>query len=135
MERLTYKAPDSEMVWFKDKERLFEPCETLSGGYPASCRNHPGCDGCMATSTRIHWHPSIHMPKEAARIWFKVTDVRVERLQNIDYTALYEQNADFKRYVDRYCVKHRISVEQALQHYLVQMAGMQYKEQSETTVK
>ena len=58
-----------------------DPCETLSGGYPASCRNHPGCDGCMATSTRIHWHPSIHMPKEAARIWLKVTDVRVERLQ------------------------------------------------------
>jgi hypothetical protein len=29
------------------------------------------------------WHPSIHMPKEAARIWLKVTDVRVERLQEI----------------------------------------------------
>ena len=27
--------------------------------------------------------PSIHMPKEAARIWLKVTDVRVERLQEI----------------------------------------------------
>lgn len=60
-----------------------DPCETLSGGYPASCRNHPGCDGCMATLTRIHWHPSIHMPKEAARIWLKVTDVRVERLQDM----------------------------------------------------
>lgn len=46
-----------------------------------------------------------------------------------------EQNEDFKRYVDRYCVKHRISVEQALQHYLVQMAGKMYKEQSETVVK
>lgn len=29
------------------------------------------------------WHPSIHMPKGAARIWLKVTDVRVERLQEI----------------------------------------------------
>ena len=29
------------------------------------------------------WHPSIHMPKEAARIFMRVTDVRVERLQDI----------------------------------------------------
>lgn len=29
------------------------------------------------------WHPSIHMPKEAARIWLGVTDVRVERLQDM----------------------------------------------------
>ena len=31
----------------------------------------------------IKWHPSIHMPKEAARIWLKVIDVRVERLQEM----------------------------------------------------
>lgn len=33
--------------------------------------------------TRLIYHPSIHMPKAAARIWLKVTDVRVERLQDI----------------------------------------------------
>lgn len=30
------------------------------------------------------WRPSIHMPKEAARIFLRVTDVRVERLQEIE---------------------------------------------------
>lgn len=29
------------------------------------------------------WKPSIRMPKEAARIWLKVTNVRVEHLQEI----------------------------------------------------
>lgn len=32
---------------------------------------------------RMPWKPSIHMPKEAARIWLKVTYVRLERLQEI----------------------------------------------------
>jgi uncharacterized protein YhfF len=32
----------------------------------------------------VTWTPSIHMPKEAARIFLKVTDVRVERLQDMD---------------------------------------------------
>lgn len=35
-------------------------------------------------SSKLIYHPSIRMPKEAARIWLKVADVRVERLQDID---------------------------------------------------
>ncbi len=29
------------------------------------------------------WRPSIHMPKEAARIWLKVTDVRVQQIKDM----------------------------------------------------
>lgn len=29
------------------------------------------------------WHPSIHMPKDAARIWLKVTDIRCEQLNDM----------------------------------------------------
>lgn len=56
----------------------------------------------------MKWHPSIHMPKEAARIWLKVTDVRVERLQDITSKQIckegieveepYVLNGEEKRY-------------------------------------
>ena len=42
------------------------------------------------------WHPSIHMPKEAARIWLKVTDVRVERLQAITEDGAKSEGANWK---------------------------------------
>ena len=31
----------------------------------------------------VRWHPSIHMPKEAARLFLRVKSVRAERLQDI----------------------------------------------------
>ena len=44
----------------------------------------------------IKWHPSIHMPKVAARIWLNVKDVRVERLQEIDDKGAYDEGAGEK---------------------------------------
>lgn len=42
------------------------------------------------------WKPSIHMPKEAARIWLKVTDVSVERLQKITEDGVWDEGFRFK---------------------------------------
>lgn len=39
------------------------------------------------------WKPSIHMPKEAARIWLKITDVRVERLQDLTSQEAWKEGA------------------------------------------
>lgn len=44
-------------------------------------------------SSVMKWHPSIHMPKEAARIWLKVKDVRVERLSDITPQEAWKEGA------------------------------------------
>lgn len=50
----------------------------------------------------VKWRPSIHMPKEAARLFLVVKDVRVERLQDIsEEDALAEgcDQPDWPRFV------------------------------------
>lgn len=43
--------------------------------------------GCV-DEFRCRWRPSIHMPKEAARIFLRVKRVSVERLQTIEAAAI-----------------------------------------------
>ena len=45
--------------------------------YKADCENYPMTSGS-------HWKPSIFMPKEACRIFLKITSIRVERLHDIN---------------------------------------------------
>jgi hypothetical protein len=57
----------------KDATCIFGDCERYA--YKA---DDDGCPGGK-------WRPSIHMPREAARLFLRVTGVRVERLQDISY--------------------------------------------------
>jgi len=43
----------------------------------------------------LKWRPSIHMPKEDARLFLKVTDVRVERLQDITEKGAMAEGVDW----------------------------------------
>ena len=76
-------------TWYKYIKRVGkgESCRFAEFyGYRASVANSEDVDE--------PWRPSIHMPKEAARIWLKVTDVRVERLQEIPGEDLIKEGID-----------------------------------------
>ena len=53
---------------------------------------------------RETWKPSTTMPKEVARIWLKVTNIRLERLQNISYDDCKKEGIwdDYKTYNNEY---------------------------------
>lgn len=57
-------------VTYEDKDSISDGCFVYRAEHP--------------TPDRVSWSPSIHMPKAAARIWLRVTDVRAEHLQDID---------------------------------------------------
>lgn len=99
------KFPDgsfAEIYEYDEEERMFENSlkppympedilyirETWGEGYAEGTYIYKADDKlaelpAFEKTSKILYHPSIHMPKEAARIWLKVTDVRVERLQDM----------------------------------------------------
>ena len=83
-----------DILYVRETWEHFE-CWNCDGDERGNCPKEPkksvlnktcGCYMYRATdeiSGNAKWHPSIHMPKEAARIFLRVTNVRVERLQDI----------------------------------------------------
>lgn len=51
-------------------------------------------DGFEKDDQRIRWRPSIHMPREAARIFLRVTNVQPERLQDINGLHAKEEGCE-----------------------------------------
>ena len=66
-----------DILWVRETWRWKTPSVLEETKYIYRADIHP------ADETEQKWRPSIHMPKDAARIFLRVTDVRVERLQDI----------------------------------------------------
>ena len=86
-------------TWHKYTKRIGkgEGCHLAEFyGYKASIANSEDANEL--------WKPSINMPKEAARIWLKVTDVRVEQLQDIGYVDCIHEGTPYKQ-IERDVIK------------------------------
>ena len=83
-----------DILYVRETWERFE-CWNCEGDESGNCPKEPkksvldktyGCYMYRATDEingDAKWHPSIHMPKESARIFLRVTNVRVERLRDI----------------------------------------------------
>ena len=105
-----YKAPyqPGDILYVRETWEHFECC-CCEGDEHRNCYREPqqsvlnkscGCYMYRATDEiygDARWHPSIHMPKEAARIWLKVTDVRVERLQDMWASDVSKEGIRFNK--------------------------------------
>ena len=78
-----YGWPD-DILWVREKWRHND----TQTGFPY---HHYQDDTIYTDRDNEKWKPSIFMPKAACRIFLKITDVRVERLQDIsNWDAKYE---------------------------------------------
>lgn len=93
-----------ETVWQKIGYYLDVDGETKPSWYNEF--RYVASDEKPETGWNYSWvkRPSIHMPKEAARIWLKVTDVKVERLQEITPDAIKNEGIILnpKEYVGKF---------------------------------
>ena len=94
-----------DILYVRETWEHFECC-CCEGDEHGNCYREPqqsalnkscGCYMYRATDEiygDAMWHPSIHMPKEAARIWLKVTNVKVERLQDITSEQICKEGVE-----------------------------------------
>lgn len=66
-----------DILWVRE---TWSPVQVLPKRYLCKADAENGGEG---DGLPIRWRPSIHMPREAARLFLRVTDVRVERVQDI----------------------------------------------------
>ncbi len=74
----TAKYQMGDILWVRETY-----CSFISQSGEVKRHYKASVSDAFIKACKIYWKPSIHMPKEAARMFLKILNVRVERLQDI----------------------------------------------------
>jgi hypothetical protein len=81
----SYRIKKGNVLWVRETWRRFDSMLECSHYDECGCAGHNGDFIYKASlpDDEHRFYPSIHMPKEACRMFKEVTDVRISRLQDI----------------------------------------------------
>lgn len=85
--------------------------------YRASCEN----PSYFSNGFMSEWRPSIHMPKAAARLFLRVADIRVERLQEMPHDAPKKEGIHYCEWPDGFTWNSHTTMRDC---YINQMGAM-----------
>ena len=99
------------LLWVREtwQQECIERENELGKGWRATGNYLYKADGCSLPKTSFSfgkWKPSIFMPREACRIELRITDIKVERLQNISEEdarregVKYDLSLEFNQYLN-----------------------------------
>lgn len=101
-----------DILWVRETWGKLTECDVFPTYEPNEERFIYRADIGDPDHFQAKWHPSIHMPRDAARIFLRVKAVRVERLQDITEDDVCEEGAEPIISCHRkYCVYNQYGVQ------------------------
>ena len=110
----TEGCEDGQCTWKNIRELIpnFDNIQKVEAGMSSECSNSSMAQRMKYfvfkaseiqyadTQNGLVWRPSIHMPREAARIFLRVVKVGVERIQEIDDAGVMAEGLEIGCYFD-----------------------------------
>lgn len=88
-ERMPYKPGD--ILYVRENWAITSELPGVADGGPVYMADYTNKELKSLREKHFRWRPSIHMPKELARLFLRVTDVHAERLRQIEIEGFIKE--------------------------------------------